>query len=515
MVPPPPVPPAVPEGPDAYGDALPPEFIGGGDGEYGSGSGGGRSGGRGQGGGQGGGMGGGLSGRQAPHSPEAERALVVALLGDPERIADVSESLDGEAFFDARYRAIFEAMVSLAERNLPVEFVALGEALQAAGKLHEIGGAPFLVELGQEFTSAALAQHHGRLISETAVLRKLIRESTDLITKAVETRPDGTAVRELLDEAEQRIFEVTREGDTSSASHIKDAIKETFLQLDARTGDGELTGVTTGFYELDDMLSGLNKGELIILAARPSMGKTAFALNLVENAAFSRPSWLNGGSPSVMVFSLEMGSQSLASRMLCSRARVPAHLLRSGRIPGDLRQDLATAADEFHGTKIAIDDTPGLSMMAVRSRARRQKSQYGLDLIIVDYLQLLSFPRSESRQQEISNISRSLKELSRELEVPVVALSQLSRAVESRDPPRPQLSDLRESGSIEQDADVVMMLYRAEYYRKYRTDENRGVAEVIVAKQRNGPTGEVRLQFFPDHMRFENRAPDGVQPVSV
>ena len=506
MVPPPPVPPAVPEGPDAYDDALPPEFTGGGAG--GAGYAGASSGGAGFG-------GAGLGGRQAPHSPEAERALVVALLGDPERIADVSESLDGEAFFDRRYRAIFEAMVSLAERNLPVEFVALGEALQAAGKLHEIGGAPFLVELGQEFTSAALAQHHGRLISETAVLRKLIRESTDLITKAVETRPDGTAVRELLDEAEQRIFEVTREGDTSSASHIKDAIKETFLQLDARTGDGELTGVTTGFYELDDMLSGLNKGELIILAARPSMGKTAFALNLVENAAFSRPSWLNGGSPSVMVFSLEMGSQSLASRMLCSRARVPAHLLRSGRIPGDLRQDLATAADEFHGTKIAIDDTPGLSMMAVRSRARRQKSQYGLDLIIVDYLQLLSFPRSESRQQEISNISRSLKELSRELEVPVVALSQLSRAVESRDPPRPQLSDLRESGSIEQDADVVMMLYRAEYYRKYRTDENRGVAEVIVAKQRNGPTGEVRLQFFPDHMRFENRAPDGVQPVSV
>ena len=252
----------------------------------------------------------------------------------------------------------------------------------------------------------------------------------------------------------------------------------------------------------------------MILAARPSMGKTAFALNLVENAAMSQPEWLDR-TPSVLLFSLEMGRQQLVSRMLCTRARVDAHRLRSGRVPAEDRAELAAAADELSRARIFIDDTSGLSMMSMRSRARRIQAKHGLDLLVVDYLQLLTFPRSESRQQEISNISRSLKGLARELEIPVVALAQLSRQVELRDPPRPQLADLRESGSIEQDADVVMMLYRPEYYAKYRDEENIGLAEVIIAKQRNGPTGTARLQFFDSTMRFENRAPTATEPISL
>jgi replicative DNA helicase len=455
------------------------------------------------------------TGRTPPHNLEAERSLLGALLLDPERIPDAADLLDAGDFYDRRNGLLFQTLMELSERNAPIDFVTVGEALRARGHFQEVGGSDVLVALATSVTSSAMLGHHCRVVSETATLRGLIRESTEIITQAFDTRPDGESVRKLLDESENRIFQIARTNEVSDAKPIGHAITETFRRLDSRTGDEGLTGLTTGYYELDDMLSGLNKGELIVIAARPSMGKTAFALNLMENAAFSHPAWLDR-RPSVLLFSLEMGIQSLVARMLCSRARVPAYLLRSGRLSGDLRQDLAAAADELQGTNIFIDDTPGITMMALRSRARRRAaSPQGLDLIVVDYLQLLSFPRSESRQQEISNISRSLKELSRELEIPVVALAQLSRAVESRDPPRPQLADLRESGSIEQDADVVMMLYRPEYYAKYRTDENRGIAEVVIAKHRNGATGEVRLQFFPEHMRFENRAPTGVEPISL
>ncbi|MEO0651097.1 MAG: replicative DNA helicase [Planctomycetota bacterium] len=453
------------------------------------------------------------TGRTLPHNVDAERALLAGLLLDTERVPEIAELLGEEDFFDRRLGHVFGGMRRLAEQGQPIDFVTLGEALRAMRKFAEIGGAEALFDLEAAATSAALVNHHSRIVAETAMLRRLIRESTEIISEAYETRPDGESVQKLVDSSEHRIFKIASDKDSAKVESIRDAITETFKRLDARTGDGELTGLTTGYYELDDMLSGLNAGELIIIAARPSMGKTAFALNLMENAAMSQPTWLDR-PPSVLMYSLEMGKQSLVTRMLCSRAEVAAHLVRSGRIAGDLRQDLAQAADELQRARIHIDDTPGLSMMSVRSRARRLKAREGLDMVVIDYLQLLSFPKSESRQQEISSISRSLKELSRELEIPVIALAQLSRAVESRDPPRPQLADLRESGSIEQDADVVMMLYRPEYYAKYRNDENLGLAEVIVAKQRNGPTGDVRLQFFSQHMRFKNRAPTGVEPVN-
>jgi len=449
-----------------------------------------------------------------PNSEEAERALLGALILDGERIPEVGEVVQAEDFFVRRHKQIFSALFLLSEAGAPIDFVTIGEQLKADGAFHEVGGAEYLIELAGGVTSSAHANYHANLVADTATLRRLIHEATELVTEAYDTRPDGDSVRQLLDESEQRMFKISRREQGTGAEPITTAIAETFKRIDAASHRGGLTGLTTGFMDLDQMLCGLNGGDLVILAARPSMGKTAFALNLVENAAMSQPEWLDR-TPSVLMFSLEMGRQQLVSRMLCTRARVDAHRLRSGRIPHEDRAELAAAADELSRAKIFIDDTSGISMMSLRSRARRIMARHGLDMIVVDYLQLLTFPRSESRQQEISNISRSLKGLARELEIPVVALAQLSRQVELRDPPRPQLADLRESGSIEQDADVVLMLYRPEYYAKYRDEENLGLAEVICAKQRNGPTGTARLQFFDSTMRFENRAPTATEPISL
>lgn len=452
--------------------------------------------------------------RTLPHSEEAERALLGALILDGDRIADVAEIVSAEDFYVRRHELVFAALLALSEAAAPVDFVTIGEKLKAEGTFQEVGGADFLVELGAGVTTSAHAIYHAKIIADTATQRRLIHACTELVTEAYDTRPDGDAVQLLLDGAEQRMFGIARREEGRGAEPISAALAETFKRIDAASHRSGLTGLTTGFMDLDQLLCGLNAGDLLILAARPSMGKTAFALNIVEHAALSRPEWLDG-PPTVLMFSLEMGRQQLVSRMLCTRARVDAHRLRSGRIPGEDRAELAAAADELQRAKIFIDDTSSISMMALRSRARRVKAKHGLHLVVVDYLQLLTFPRSESRQQEISNISRMLKGLARELEVPVLALAQLSRQVELRDPPRPQLSDLRESGSIEQDADVVMMLYRPEYYAKYRDEENVGLAEVICAKQRNGPTGTVRLQFFDSTMRFENRVPTVTEPITL
>ena len=433
---------------------------------------------------------------------------------DPDRIPEVAEVVKAEDFWDKRHEHVFGCLLALSENSNPVDFVSAGEALKARGVFAEVGGAEYLVQLAHGVTTSAHAMYHAQRVADTATLRRVIRESTDIVREAFETPAEGVAVRELLDTCEQRMFQIARREEGSGVGSITDAIQDTFKRLDAASHRDGLTGLTTGFLDLDQLLCGLNKGDLVILAARPSMGKTAFALNLVEHAALSRPEWLDR-PPSVLFFSLEMGRQQLVSRMLCCLARVDAHRLRTGRIPAEDRSELTTAAEELAQTNVFIDDTSGISMMSLRSRARRVKAKHGLDMIVVDYLQLLTFPKSESRQQEISNISRSLKGLARELEIPVVALAQLSRQVELRDPPRPQLADLRESGSIEQDADVVMLLFRPEYYPKYRDEENRGVAEVIVAKQRNGPTGTVRLQFFDSMMRFENRAPSVTEAITL
>jgi len=454
------------------------------------------------------------SARSLPKNEEAERALLGALLLDADRVAEVAERLRPEDFHERRHQLLFSALLKLSERDDPIDFVTVGQVLRAEGSFEQVGGAEYLVELAHLVTSSAHAAYHAALVSDTATLREIIHESTDIVSQAYETRPDGDAVRALLDDCEQRMFRIGRREAGSGAEPISAAIAETFRRIDAVSHREGLTGLTTGFLDLDQLLCGLNAGDLIVVASRPSMGKTAFALNMIEHAALSRPEWLDR-PPTVLLYSLEMGRQQIVSRMLCSRARVDAHRLRSGRLAHEDRAELTSAADELSGTRVLIDDTSNLSAMSLRSRARRVKAKHGLDLIVVDYLQLVSFPRSESRQQEISNISRGLKGVARELEVPVIALAQLSRQVELRDPPRPQLADLRESGSIEQDADVVLLLYRPEYYPKYRDEEHRGLAEVICAKQRNGPTGSVRLQFFQSTTRFENRAPSATEAITL
>ena len=449
-------------------------------------------------------------GRTAPHNNEAERAVLGALLIDPLRLSEALELLKPTDFFAKRNELVFQALMDLEERNAPIDLVSIAEALTASAALEQVGGRSYLVELASAVTTSAHLRHHATIIHETSVLRRLISEATEIVTEAYETRPDGESVQNLVNESEQRIFQIAGGNDAGGAEPIKNAIEETFKRIDSSSHREGLTGLSGGFYDLDEMLCGFNAGEMIIIAARPSMGKTAFVLNIMEHAALNRPEWLDR-DPSVLFFSLEMGKQSIVSRMLCSRARVDAHKLRTGRIPAEDYAELARAAGELANSKLFIDDQPGLAVSAMRSRARRLKHTAGLDMIVVDYLQLMSHPKSESRQQEISSISRSLKELSRELEVPVIALSQLSRAVESRDDKRPLLSDLRESGSIEQDADVVLLLYRPEYYNE--TEENKGMAEVICAKQRNGPTGTVKLNFRGSIMRFENRTPSLAEPI--
>jgi len=453
-----------------------------------------------------------LPARVAPHNEEAEQSIVGALLLAPDRIPEVAEALRAEDFYGKRYRALFESLLRLADRNVDVDFVTVGEDLRGAGTFQLVGGTEALIDLSSRVTSGAHLGHHVRIVAETSELRRLIESSTQIIEEAYQTRPDGESVKKLLDSAEHNIFSIARGRGADAADPISSVLTETFKRIDSQSHRTGLTGLDTGFYDLNDRLCGLNAGDLIIIAARPSMGKTAFALNLIEHAALTRPSFLEV-HPTVLLFSLEMGKQQIVSRMLCCRARVDAHKLRTGRLPPEDYQQLSEAADELTGAKIFIDDSPSLSVMALRGRARRMKAQHGLHMIVVDYLQLMTHPKSESRQMEISAISRSLKALARELDVPVIALAQLSRAVESREPPRPMLSDLRESGSIEQDADVVMMLYRAEYYPKFATEENKGKAEVIIGKHRNGPTGTVTLNFFPQHMRFENPELSIAEPV--
>ncbi len=450
--------------------------------------------------------------RVAPHNEEAEQSIVGALLLAPDRIPEVSEILRADDFYSRRHRALFDSLMRLADRNAEITFVTISEDLRAYETFQLVGGTEALIDLSGRVVSGAHLSHHVRIVVELGELRRLIDSSTEIIEQAYSTRPDGESVKKLLDEAEHRIFQIARERGAEGADPIKTVLTETFKRIDSQSHRTGLTGLDTGFYELNDRLCGLNGGDLIIIAARPSMGKTAFVLNLIEHAALTRPSFLDV-DPVVLLFSLEMGKQQIVSRMLCCRARVDAHKLRTGRLPREDYQQLSEAAGELSGARIFIDDSPNLSVMALRGRARRMKAQHGLHMVVVDYLQLMTHPKAESRQMEISSISRSLKALARELDVPVIALAQLSRAVESREPPRPMLSDLRESGSIEQDADVVMMLYRADYYPKFATDENKGKAEVIIGKHRNGPTGTVTLNFFPQHMRFENPEPSVAEPV--
>ncbi len=450
-------------------------------------------------------------GKIAPHDLAAERSVLGALLINPLHLADVVELLKTDDFYDRRHRLIYEQMVDLAERNQPVDAITLGTALKSKDALAAIGGDGYLVDLISVVPNAAHLMHHARLVNHTSLLRTLIDSCTDIISRSYGTHPDEESVTQLLDEAENRIFKINSSKDSGGAVEVGGLLADAFKLLEAQRTRGDLTGLPSGFLDLDEMLGGFNPGELTVIAARPAMGKTAFALNLIEHAATHRPAHFDH-DPAILFFSLEMGRLSIVQRMLSSRARVDSHKMRTGRVDPAAFADLTHAAGDLQKTRLFLDDTPGLTIMSVRSRARRLKHQSGLDMIVLDYLQLMN-AKAENRQQEISLISRSLKDLARELEVPILALSQLSRSVESREDKRPMLSDLRESGSIEQDADVVLMLYRAEYYNP--TEENKGQAEVICAKHRNGPTGKVKLQFTGNILRFQNPAPSIAEPISL
>ena len=444
------------------------------------------------------------SGRIPPQATEVEQSVLGAMLIEQSAIARAVEILPEDSFYLSKHKVIFRAILSLFERGNPVDLITLTEELKRRGTLDDIGGPYYLTELSTRIDTAANIEFHSRIIAEKSLLRRLIETMTGLVGKAYDPSSDAF---ELLDESEREIFHISDSQLRRPASSMNEILKGTLANLEAVHGqEGGITGVPTGFTRLDDMTGGWQKTDLIIIAARPSMGKTAFSLACARNAAL-HPELPTG----VAVFSLEMGNHQLAQRLLTSEARVDAQAARTGRLRDEDWPRLARAAGTLSAAPIYIDDTPGLSVLELRAKCRRLKAEHDIGLVIVDYLQLMhgsQNSRSNSREQEIAQISRSLKMLAKELDLPVIALSQLSRAVESRGgDKRPQLSDLRESGSIEQDADVVAFIYRAERYG-ITVDEHgnstEGVGEIIIGKQRNGPIGNVQLAFVNQFARFEN-----------
>lgn len=434
--------------------------------------------------------------RVPPQALEAELSVLGAIMIEGESLAKVIELIDEDAFYRDAHRKIYNAMIGLYERSEVVDLVTLAEEMDRRGTLEAAGGRLYLASLMDSVATAAHVSYHANVVKEKWIRRKLIRTGTSIVQKSYE---GGEEVDELLDQAEQSIFQISESRLAQGFVKIQPVVKAVFRQVqDLAEGKVGSIGLSSGFRDLDTILSGLQAGDLIIVAGRPSMGKTAFALNVALNAA-------NGSDAPVAIFSLEMAKEQLVHRLLCSEARVDSHALRNGFVPKNKWKDLIEAANKLSGAPIFIDDLANVSVLEMRAKARRLQAEHGLGLLIVDYLQLMSGGSQENRQQEISHISRSLKGLAKELKVPVMALSQLSRAVENRPESarRPQLSDLRESGAIEQDADVVLFLYREEMYKKDKP-ELEGMAEVIVGKQRNGPLGTVKLSFIKSSTRFED-----------
>ena len=442
--------------------------------------------------------------RVPPNSVEAEQSVLGGLLLDNlawDRAADLLNEAD---FYRHEHRLIFAAVGALIGASKPADVITVFEHLQTLGKAQDCGGLAYLNALAQSVPSAANLRRYAEIVRERAVLRRLIAASDEIATSAFNTQ--GRAVVQILDEAEGLIFKIGEEGSRTRQGFqgIDKLVTALFDRVNelAENGAEEVTGVRTGFYELDRMTAGLQKGDLIVLAARPSMGKTAFALNIAEHVAVAE------GLP-VLVFSMEMGAAQLALRMVGSLGRIDQQHLRTGALRNEEWERLAEAVDRLGRVQLYIDETPALNAAELRARARRMARQFGgtLGLIVVDYLQLMSGSSGseENRATEIGEISRGLKALAKELQCPVIALSQLNRSVESRNDKRPMMSDLRESGAIEQDADVIMFIYRDEYYNKESKEP--GVAEIIIGKQRNGPVGTLKLTFLKPLTRFDNLAP--------
>jgi replicative DNA helicase len=435
-----------------------------------------------------------LKDRALPHNAEAERTVLGAILVDNGAFNSAAEILTRDDFHREAHRRVFDAMAALAEKSQPIDLVTLKDELLRAQALEAVGGAAYLASLVDGVPRISNVEHWSRLIKEKAVLRNLIHASNRIVQSCYEAEDEAALI---LDQAEKAIFDIAERRIRQGFVGIREIVKESFRTIDQLAQSKELvTGLPTGFVDLDEKTSGLQKGDLIIVAARPAMGKTSLCLNIAQYAA-QKTGEVAG------VFSLEMAKEQLVLRLLCADARVDAHRLRTGNLQEKDWARLAKAYADLSQTRIFIDDSATLTPLEMRAKCRRLKAEHGLGLIIVDYLQLVSGAgRVENRQQEIASISRSLKGLAKELDIPLIALSQLSRAPEARTEKRPQLSDLRESGALEQDADVVMFIYREEEYKP--TDENRGIAEIIIGKQRNGPTGTVKLAFIKEYTRFEN-----------
>jgi replicative DNA helicase len=433
-----------------------------------------------------------LADRKLPHNIEAEQSVLGALLVDVEAATVVFQLLTAEDFYSARHAKVFETFRTVYERHSTIDEVMAFEEMNQQGICESVGGMEFLAELVQRVPTAANAEYYARIVSEKAMLRALVSSCHEIVQRVFES--DATA-REQLDTAEQRVLEVGERDIGRDFVEIGQIIDDHFEKLDQKNSDEDT--VYTGYHELDRLTTGFHPSEFIIVAGRPSMGKTSFCLNVVQHAAVA--------GKRIAIFSLEVSKDQLVQNLLCGFSRVDAHRLRQRSLSNSQWQDLIEGASRLRQTKIHVDDTPGLTPLALKAKARRLHSRAPLDMIVVDYLQLMEMGGSESRQQEISAVSRALKALGRELSLPVITISQLSRGVETREDHRPRLSDLRESGAIEQDADLVLLLYRPEYY-KPENEELKGKAEVIIAKQRHGPTDRVDLAFIGKHMRFENMA---------
>jgi len=441
------------------------------------------------------------AGRIPPHSLEMERAVLCACLIDPNGLTKVIDILSEKSFYERRHQYIYDAMVSLFRQSSPVDILTVAEVLQRAGQLESAGGEMYLAELSGEISTSAHAEHYARLVQDRAALRELIISSTDWAQRAYEL-PESPS--DLLDSAMSKLYEIYSNRRTGGFEPIKPILDQMHGYLDKIHAQRNevVTGVGTGFEALDEMTSGFQPGDLVVVAGRPSMGKTAFSLDLARNAAsiYKKP---------VAYFSLEMASMAIAMRLIAAEARINLHRLRSGRLHEREWEELSRATGRLAELPFFIDDSGSLGINELRARARRLKQQHNIGIVFVDYLQLMQPPDAQSREQEVAQISRALKGLARELEVPVVALSQLSRAVETRGGDKiPQLADLRDSGAIEQDADVVMFIHRKKQYRT-GADDDEGVpvdntADIIIRKQRNGPTGNVKLIFNDEYTRFEN-----------
>ena len=429
-----------------------------------------------------------------PQNIEAERSVLGAMLLDSNAIAQVLEIIRAEAFYQSNHQIIFKAMLELNNKNEPVDYITLTDVLSRWGELEKVGGPAYITSLTDGVPTTAYIVHHAKIVKEKFILRKLIKTSHEVIAQCYTEEQEAN---KLLDIAEKAIFDISQDRQQGSVVQVKDIIHDAMeLVENLSRHESHITGVPTGYPEFDEMTSGLQAGELVIMAARPSMGKTALAINIAVHAA------LEAKIPAA-IFSLEMSSESLVTRMLCSEARVNIQAVRSGRLgEGDLGH-LSMAAGRLFDAGIFIDDSPSINVLEMRSKARRLKAEKNIGLIVVDYIQMMQHVgHSDNRQQEIANISRALKALAKEIKVPVLVLSQLSRAPEARGDRRPQLSDLRESGAIEQDADLVSFIYREAYYERDKKDDK--TAEVIVAKQRNGPTGTIKLIFNQQYTRFDS-----------